>query len=197
MVSSATERASAAVARARARRRAGLSDRARVRMNDDLREEWEKYLEQTKQHVESCATSARRWVSIPGEMTPGCKVVQHTGKSLVIAMKMALAAGDPTGGRARRVRVRRARRDEGSRRLGADRRVREGTRRRCRRRLKEAYERSRGRRRRASLPHEGLVPGAVAQVAGPEGGAAAAGGKANVKTANEAAEVEEATKRRR
>jgi hypothetical protein len=28
-------------------------------------------------------------------MTPGCKVVEHTGKSLVVAMKMALAAGDP------------------------------------------------------------------------------------------------------
>jgi hypothetical protein len=30
-------------------------------------------------------------------MTPGCQVVQHTGKSLVVAMKMALAAGDPAG----------------------------------------------------------------------------------------------------
>lgn len=28
-------------------------------------------------------------------MTPGCQVVQHTGKSLVVAMKMALAASDP------------------------------------------------------------------------------------------------------
>ena len=28
-------------------------------------------------------------------MTPGCMIVQHTGKSLVVAMKMALAAADP------------------------------------------------------------------------------------------------------
>ena len=28
-------------------------------------------------------------------MTPGCQIVQHTGKSLVVAMKMALAANDP------------------------------------------------------------------------------------------------------
>ncbi len=28
-------------------------------------------------------------------MTPGCQVVEHIGKSLVVAMKMALAAGDP------------------------------------------------------------------------------------------------------
>ena len=27
-------------------------------------------------------------------MTPGCKVVEHTGKALVTSMKMALAAGN-------------------------------------------------------------------------------------------------------
>jgi hypothetical protein len=31
----------------------------------------------------------------PGESTPGCVVVRHTGKALVVAMKMALAEGDP------------------------------------------------------------------------------------------------------
>ena len=45
----------------------------------------------------------------PGEITPGCEVVHHTGKSLVIAMKMALAEGDPYGGGASRLRVRCAR----------------------------------------------------------------------------------------
>ena len=29
------------------------------------------------------------------EMTPGRKIVQHNGKSLAVAMKMALAANDP------------------------------------------------------------------------------------------------------
>jgi len=32
----------------------------------------------------------------PGEKTPGCKVVQLTGKALVAAMKMALAEGNPS-----------------------------------------------------------------------------------------------------
>ncbi len=31
----------------------------------------------------------------PGERTPGCQVVHHVGVSLVQAMKMALAAGNP------------------------------------------------------------------------------------------------------
>jgi len=30
----------------------------------------------------------------PGEITPGCMIVQHTGKALVTAMRMALAEGD-------------------------------------------------------------------------------------------------------
>ena len=30
-----------------------------------------------------------------GELTPGCAIVQHTGKSLVIAIRMALAEGNP------------------------------------------------------------------------------------------------------
>jgi len=66
-------------------------------INSDLRKEWEEYLEQTENHV---TVLTRTCVSLgldPGEMTPGCQVVQHTGKSLVVAMKMALAAGDPAG----------------------------------------------------------------------------------------------------
>src|SRR5687768_2808875 len=63
-------------------------------VNDDLREEWTTYLEQTEHHVEILAGVCDTLGLDAGEMTPGCKVVQHTGKSLVIAMKMALAAGD-------------------------------------------------------------------------------------------------------
>jgi rubrerythrin len=64
-------------------------------VNEDLRDEWDKYLEETERHVE-ILTAVCQTVGIdPSESTPGCKVVHHTGKSLVVAMKMALAEGDP------------------------------------------------------------------------------------------------------
>jgi rubrerythrin len=63
--------------------------------NEELEEEWTKYLEQTKRHVSILNGACTALNLDPGEVTPGCKVVQHTGKSLVMAMKMALAAGDP------------------------------------------------------------------------------------------------------
>ena len=64
-------------------------------VNGDLREEWEEYLEQTERHVEILTTACESLGLDPDEMTPGRKVVQHNGKSLIVAMKMALAAGDP------------------------------------------------------------------------------------------------------
>jgi rubrerythrin len=64
-------------------------------LNDDLREEWETYLSQTENHVRLLTEACEAIGLDPDEMTPGRKVVQHTGKSLVVAMKMALAAADP------------------------------------------------------------------------------------------------------
>jgi hypothetical protein len=64
-------------------------------VNEDLRKEWTEYLAQTEKHVEVLQGVCTALGLDPGEMTPGCKVVQHTGKSLVVAMKMALAEGDP------------------------------------------------------------------------------------------------------
>jgi hypothetical protein len=62
--------------------------------NADLRKEWTHYLAQTEKHV-SVLTRACEAIGIDaGEMTPGCMVVQHTGKALVVAMKMALASED-------------------------------------------------------------------------------------------------------
>ena len=63
-------------------------------VNDDLREEWEKYLEQTIRHVDVLTDACVAIGLDPDEMTPGCQIVQHNGKALVIAMKMALANGD-------------------------------------------------------------------------------------------------------
>jgi len=64
-------------------------------LNDDLRGEWEKYLAQTQTHVEVLTTACGQLGLDPDEMTPGRKIVQHNGKSLAVAMKMALAASDP------------------------------------------------------------------------------------------------------
>jgi hypothetical protein len=65
-------------------------------VNRELRKEWTHYLEQTKRHVEVLSDVCAKLGLDPGEMTPGCKIVHHTGTSLVVAMKMALAEGDPT-----------------------------------------------------------------------------------------------------
>lgn len=64
-------------------------------LNDELREEWKKYLQQTEKHVQLLVDACAALGLDPGELTPGCQIVHHNGKSLVIAMKMALAANDP------------------------------------------------------------------------------------------------------
>jgi len=64
-------------------------------VNEDLREEWEHYLEQTENHVTVLAAACEAVGFDPDEMTPGRMIVQHNGKSLAIAMKMALANNDP------------------------------------------------------------------------------------------------------
>ena len=63
-------------------------------VNRSLQKEWEEYLEQTRTHVQELTKLCEVLAIDPKEVTPGCKIVQHNGKSLVIAMKMALAAGD-------------------------------------------------------------------------------------------------------
>ncbi len=63
--------------------------------NEDLREEWEKYLEQTKEHVEVMRGVCTKLGLDPDRDTPGRQVVRHIGKSLVKAMQMALGAGEP------------------------------------------------------------------------------------------------------
>ena len=64
-------------------------------INRDLRKEWQKYLGETEKHVELLTRACETLGLDPDEMTPGRKIVQHNGKSLVVAMKMALAASDP------------------------------------------------------------------------------------------------------
>jgi len=63
-------------------------------VNDDLREEWETYLEQTIRHVDILTGVCLAMGLDPDEMTPGCQIVHHNGKALIVAMKMALANSD-------------------------------------------------------------------------------------------------------
>ena len=63
--------------------------------NEDLKEEWEEYLEQTQSHVAVVEETMRKLGLDPEEETPGRKVVRHIGESLVQAMQMAQAEGEP------------------------------------------------------------------------------------------------------
>jgi len=63
--------------------------------NDDLKEEWEEYLEQTKQHVTIVEDVLTKLELDPNEETPGRKVVRNIGEALVQSMEMALAEGKP------------------------------------------------------------------------------------------------------
>ena len=63
--------------------------------NDDLKEEWEKYLDQTKNHVTIMEDVLTKLDMDPDEETPGRKVVRTIGEALVQSMEMALAEGKP------------------------------------------------------------------------------------------------------
>ena len=60
----------------------------------DLKEEWEKYLEETENHERIVRDLCKALGLDPATETPGRQVVRHKGAALVAAMEMALAAGD-------------------------------------------------------------------------------------------------------
>jgi rubrerythrin len=64
-------------------------------VNEDLKEEWEKYLEQTQRHVEVVQEVLTALGKDPEAETPGRGIVRHIGESLVQAMEMALSSGEP------------------------------------------------------------------------------------------------------
>jgi ferritin-like metal-binding protein YciE len=66
----------------------------RCAVNEDLKEEWEKYLEQTERHVEVMEGLFETFGLDPETDTPGRLVVRHIGESLVKAMEMAMEAGN-------------------------------------------------------------------------------------------------------
>ena len=67
----------------------------RCAQNEELKEEWEEYLEQTQNHVQVMLGVFNAFGLDPETQTPGRAVVRHIGESLVKAMEMALEAGPP------------------------------------------------------------------------------------------------------
>jgi rubrerythrin len=62
-------------------------------VNDELKEEWEEYLEQTKNHERIVRELMEKLGLDPEQETPGRGVVRHIGESLVEAMEMARTNG--------------------------------------------------------------------------------------------------------
>ena len=64
-------------------------------INDDLRKEWQEYLDETKRHEEVLTRVFEQLKMDTEEMSPGREVCAHQGASLVAAMEMALAKAEP------------------------------------------------------------------------------------------------------
>jgi rubrerythrin len=64
-------------------------------INDDLRNQFNEYLEQTKRHRQALLDVCEQLGLDPKAQTPGRRVVAHLGASLVQAIRLARDAGDP------------------------------------------------------------------------------------------------------
>ncbi len=64
-------------------------------VNSDLKEEWEKYLAQTKTHVQVLEEVCRAMNIDAKKDAPGRRVVRTIGAGLLEGMKIAKSAGDP------------------------------------------------------------------------------------------------------
>jgi rubrerythrin len=62
-------------------------------INEDLKKEWEEYLEQTQDHERIVLQLMEKLNLEPEKDTPGRQVVRHIGESLVKAMEMAKQSG--------------------------------------------------------------------------------------------------------
>lgn len=67
----------------------------RCAVNEELKEEWSKYLEQTKTHVEILTDVFQAFRLDPDKSTPGSEIVKMKGESLVKAIEQAIAADRP------------------------------------------------------------------------------------------------------
>lgn len=64
-------------------------------VNEDLREEWQEYLEETQHHEEVLTRVFSELGMDTEEMSPGREVCAHNGASLVAAIERAKANADP------------------------------------------------------------------------------------------------------
>jgi hypothetical protein len=63
-------------------------------VNDELREEWEKYHQETEKHVQVLHDLCTQMHIDPEEQSPGRKITHDKGMARVAAMESALGAGD-------------------------------------------------------------------------------------------------------
>jgi rubrerythrin len=63
--------------------------------NEDLKKEWEEYLEQTQRHEQILRDVFEKLGLDPEKETPGRRIVRHHGEGLVQAIQMAREGGDP------------------------------------------------------------------------------------------------------
>ncbi|HKQ26709.1 MAG TPA: hypothetical protein VJT81_19870 [Burkholderiales bacterium] len=64
-------------------------------INEDLREEWDKYLDETRNHVQVLTDVCEQSGLDPEQPSAGRSIVKKMGASLVAAMNDALKAGPP------------------------------------------------------------------------------------------------------
>lgn len=64
-------------------------------VNDELKGEWQEYLEQTKKHVQIVTDVFEKVGLDPNADTPGRQVLREKAGTLVKSMEMARSAGDP------------------------------------------------------------------------------------------------------
>jgi len=64
-------------------------------VNEDLKGEWQKYLDETRHHVELVQEIFAKVGLDTATETPGRGIVRHLGESMVMAMEKAKAAGKP------------------------------------------------------------------------------------------------------
>jgi hypothetical protein len=67
----------------------------RCAINDELKEEWTKYLGQTRNHVDILINALKKLGLNPDQETPGRPVVRFSGQSLVKTMEIALQGCKP------------------------------------------------------------------------------------------------------
>lgn len=64
-------------------------------VNEELREEWTKYRDQTKRHVEIMTEVLEKFQLEPGADSVGAGIVEQKGEALIAAMEKALTDGEP------------------------------------------------------------------------------------------------------